>query len=52
MRKCKLLDEKCKILMADVSCTVCGIIYLIYDFTGDNMVLEKTIDYPTVGIWQ
>ena len=40
VRKFKFLEEKRKIFMADVKCTVCGVIYLINDFAGNNMVLE------------
>ena len=43
VRICKFREEKRKLLMVEVHRTVFGIIYLIKDITGDNMVLEDII---------
>ena len=40
VRKCKFLEERHKLFMAEVNRIVCGIIYLHNDFAGDNVVLE------------
>ena len=40
VRKCIFLEDKRKLIIDDLNRTVCGIVYLINDFSGDNMVLE------------
>ena len=40
VRKFKVLEEKRKLLMTEVNCTVCGIICLINYLADNNKVLE------------
>ena len=49
MRKYKFLDVKRGRLMAEASCTACGIICLINDYAGSNM-LTKAIDRTYNGM--